>query len=414
MFLNTIGNNIQAAWDASKISKQSKQVYDQIVVKNESKNLILMKINYYLSKNKLSFNQYPGVIDLIFQQILPMISNPLQKTFEIGKQYENTPMCMQFTESMSFIIERSIIERIKNSSFFSILLDESMDITKEEQFLCYIRYFDHLKSEIRTSFVKIIPLKNQNGAQIFLEVKKYLTNKGLELEKCIGFRCDGASNMTGYRKGVYSFLLKPNPFLVLRHCANHRLALAHTDTVNKVKYINQYVDIISDIYAFFSKSPRRNVLLKKFQAELLEPELSVLKKYSTRWLSLGRCVKNISKMIQSLILTFDEEITLNDSQLTSESLEKYQNVYYQICEYKFLAITFFMLDLLSVVDKLCCQFQSDELNYDSYVTFTKTCFDEIEENYVKNEVYGDNFRVFKEKFKKMNFSQMFELSKENQ
>ena len=46
-----------------------------------------------------------------------------------------------------------------------------MDISKKEQLIIYGKYFDSEKQQFRTSFLKVIPLQNQNGAQIFLTVK---------------------------------------------------------------------------------------------------------------------------------------------------------------------------------------------------------------------------------------------------
>jgi len=309
----------QQAIIAMKDSASSKKVYEDIVLKNGTKNIALMKISYFLCQNLLSFNKFSDVTSLIFKQILPLILQDSSKNLEIEKHYENDNMCVQFVESISFVIERKVLENIKKSEYYSLLIDETMDISKKEQLIIYGKYFDSGKQQFRTSFLKVTPLQNQNGAQIFLTVKEYLSKNGLDIKKCMSFGCDGASNLTGYRKGVFSHLLKSNPFLILRHCANHRLALASADTKNDVKYINEYVDNISDIYSFFSRSARRNILLKKFQAETLEPELHVLKMCPTRWLSLSNCVKNMSKMLQSVVLTFDGELNSNDDKMTEES-----------------------------------------------------------------------------------------------
>ena len=239
----------------------------------------------------------------------------------INKNYENDTMCCQFVDSLSFVIERSILGTLRKSEYYSILIDESMDITRTEQLLIYARYFDSLKNEFKTSFLKVLPLQSQTGAHIYLAIKNFLKEKNIDTRKCIALGSDGAYNLTGYKKGVYSYLLKENPFLVLRHCANHRLALANSDATKEVNYIREYIDIVSDIYNFFSKSARRNVLLKKFQAEVMEPELNVLKMCATRWLSLSKCVKNICRMFQSLVLTFDEELNLYENGLTSDSRE---------------------------------------------------------------------------------------------
>jgi len=71
--------------------------------------------------------------------------------------------------------------------------------------------------------------------------------------------------------------------------------------------------------------------------------------------------------------------------------------------YKFISLTYFLIDILSIVDHLCFELQSDSLNYANFVKSVNTCLEEIQENYVDHEIYGDNFRAFKEKMDKKEF-----------
>ena len=63
----------KAALEASNESKNSKKIYDNLIIKNETKNIILMKISYFLCKNTRSFNKFAEITDLIFHQILDRI-----------------------------------------------------------------------------------------------------------------------------------------------------------------------------------------------------------------------------------------------------------------------------------------------------------------------------------------------------
>jgi len=99
------------------------------------------------------------------------------KQLNFGSHYENADMCVQFVDSIGFVVERSIIEQIYKSEYYSILVDESMDITKKEQLLIYAKYYDNSKQEFKTSFLTIINVKEQNGAQLFLSIKKFFGEK---------------------------------------------------------------------------------------------------------------------------------------------------------------------------------------------------------------------------------------------
>ena len=77
--------------------------------------------------------------------------------------------------------------------------------------------------------------------------------------------------MTGNKKGVLACFRNDNPFLTNLHCANHRLAFTGGDTTKTIEFLREYIVDINSIYKFFSKSAKRNCLLKKYQQETFEP-----------------------------------------------------------------------------------------------------------------------------------------------
>ncbi len=66
--------------------------------------------------------------------------------------------------------------------------------------------------------------------------------------------CDGASVMTGCENGVATLLKRKNPYLISLTLCCHRLALASSQAVDKVKAIAQYQKSLSAIYNYFSHS----------------------------------------------------------------------------------------------------------------------------------------------------------------
>lgn len=60
--------------------------------------------------------------------------------------------------------------------------------------------------------------------------------------------------MVGYRVGVITYLKKLNPWMINIHCTNHRLALAHKDLIKDFNYLEEFTNIVSLVYKYFSKS----------------------------------------------------------------------------------------------------------------------------------------------------------------
>jgi hypothetical protein len=89
----------------------------------------------------------------------------------------------------------NIIEDLKLSSSFSVITDETMDISRDEQLSIYIRYISNGK--IVESFIGFYLPKSTSGKDICDLVSSVLRAHGLNLKLIVGVGADGASNMSG-------------------------------------------------------------------------------------------------------------------------------------------------------------------------------------------------------------------------
>ena len=377
--------------------KKSKELFNKVLEKKESHNFIMLKISHFISKFNLSFNTYPVLCELIFRDVFKIMGVNIKN----DTNYENDKMCKQYIESISYIIEDKLILKAIKSPFYSLLFDESMDTSKIEQLIIYIKYYDEKNKKFVTTFLKILELEKQEGAYIYVKIRDLLQSVGLDLQKCMSIGTDGAHNMTGTKKGVFACFRNANPFLVNIHCANHRLALASSDTTKQLNFLKEYIDNISDIYAFFSRSSKRNVLLRKYQLETCEPHLNVLRMCDTRWLSLSHCVKNIRRTYGSIILAITEEFTeiVPTTEKAKKDEERLRKLLDSICSYKFIAFTHYLSDILQIIENLSLQFQKENTNYATFFNAIDVCMSEIKENYIDKILYGENYQSFLKEYK---------------
>jgi hypothetical protein len=92
----------------------------------------------------------------------------------------------------------NIIEDLILSSSFSVITDETMDISRDElyqQGSIYIRYISNGK--IVESFIGFYLPKSTSGKDICDLVSSVLRAHGLNLKLIVGVGADGASNMSG-------------------------------------------------------------------------------------------------------------------------------------------------------------------------------------------------------------------------
>ena len=116
---------------------------------------------------------------------------------------------------------KAIIRDLDNG-FFSILVDESCDISVKEQMvlvLCYV----NKKWIIIERFLGIIHVASTTVLSLKYVIECLLCEHNLNLSKLCGQGYDGASNMQGDINGLKILILKENKSAFYVHCFAHQL-----------------------------------------------------------------------------------------------------------------------------------------------------------------------------------------------
>jgi hypothetical protein len=99
-------------------------------------------------------------------------------------------------EDMAEDTESQVIEMVKNSTFYSIQLDESTDITNKAVLLCFVRF--ECQGELKEELLCSLNLPGRTtGSEIFDALNGCLLRHGIEWKKCVGICIGGAASMTG-------------------------------------------------------------------------------------------------------------------------------------------------------------------------------------------------------------------------
>jgi len=104
--------------------------------------------------------------------------------------------------SLGTFIRREIQNQIKsNAQIFSILLDETTDVSHKEQVSFVVCYVSDM--EIKERFLQVCTVESTTGKELENVVISLLQENGLDL-KNRGQGYDGAANMSGMYKGLQS------------------------------------------------------------------------------------------------------------------------------------------------------------------------------------------------------------------
>lgn len=138
--------------------------------------------------------------------------------------------------------QHTLTTNIENS-FFSLIIDESTDISVKKFLGLIIIYFSESQNQIVTTFLDMPQLFDFSASGIVEVIKKILLKYNLKLNNLIGIGTDNASVMTGVNNGVYVKLKEEIPNLILIRCICHSLQLATSSSSRQNTYKNLYKTI---------------------------------------------------------------------------------------------------------------------------------------------------------------------------
>ena len=101
-------------------------------------------------------------------------------------------------------MEESLLKRLRQVPFYSLMADECTDITTVEELSIYCRWVENgLPVE---HFLDIIPLTKADAKTIYTTLVDVLRAKDIPLSKLVGMGFDGAATFSRKRNGVQSLL----------------------------------------------------------------------------------------------------------------------------------------------------------------------------------------------------------------
>lgn len=102
-------------------------------------------------------------------------------------------------------IRDHILDEVRSVKFFSVMADESTDVSTLEQMSICLRFVDEShpsQPEVREEFSGFIQLENTNADSISRSILEFLENCNLDIGNLRGQGYDGASVMAGKVSGV--------------------------------------------------------------------------------------------------------------------------------------------------------------------------------------------------------------------
>ena len=267
---------------------------------------------------------------------------------QLSKTHRSTYSTWEFVHALNAVTEADDVGKLQKARYFSLLLDESNDITCAKNLMIYCQFLDIDKKKIEVKFMKLVALQECDAQSIFTSVVKYFDHIEVSLDKLIMFTSDGASVMLGCDNGVQAKLKSVVPHLIEFHCVAHREALSVSQAYQSVDYFVQIESILRAIYSYFAHSSVRTERLKFVFKVLNKKFVRLQKLFDIRWLSRLQAVRAIIRSYEALVTYFDDQ---SNEDITAEGIAK------RLKKYRFVVSLHFLCDILSTLGQLNKTFQ---------------------------------------------------------
>jgi hypothetical protein len=198
-------------------------------------------------------------------------------------------------EDMAEDTENQVIEMVKNSTFYSIQLDESTDITNKAVLLCFVRF--ECQEELKEELLCSLNLPGTTtGSEIFDALNGYVLRHGIEWKKCVGICIGGAASMTGHLSGVVTKVKDVgHPDILFTHCIIHREQLAAK------RMSPELHEVLSDVIKIINEIRHKALNSRIFEAlceEIGSQYTHLLLHAEVRWLSRGNILTRLFDLRQ--------------------------------------------------------------------------------------------------------------------
>ncbi|KAL5660857.1 hypothetical protein ACJX0J_027982, partial [Zea mays] len=182
-----------------------------------------------------------------------------------GVVLENAPLNAKYTspdiqkEILSVIameIRKHIRDEVGDAKF-SILVDETCDVSKREQMALVLRFVDK-DGVLQERFFDCVHVTNTRALTLKQELSHVLAIHSFDIQNLRGQGYDGASNMKGELNGLQALFLRECPYAYYVHCYAHRLQLALVAAAKDVVPVSQFFQKLLFIVNTVDSSSKRH------------------------------------------------------------------------------------------------------------------------------------------------------------
>ena len=261
----------------------------------------LLALRYLLRQGLSIRNDHSGSsnMSVLLDKVLD------EKLWVTENKYQSPEIVNEMIEMMAHKLLRDFLVDINSRRWFSLLADETRDVSNCEQLVLCLRWVSE-EYEVNEDQVGLIQLDNTTAETIYTSLKDSLIRLGIPLEKCRGQAYDGARNFQGHVSGVARRFMDDNAAALSVHCLAHSVNLCLQEVARSSKPVKEALNFAMDIIQLIKLSPKRQVTLETVQKQQESPSSTGIRSLCpTRWTVRAGAMQAIISNYQALRETME-------------------------------------------------------------------------------------------------------------
>ena len=268
---------------------------------------------------------------------------------------------------MCDMLKRSVVERVKASHAWALMVDETTDRSNREQMVLVVRYSEekdgqYVIKEDPISLVDVFKeMKNElecdesrmTGENLAKLIISRVRSLNLDFSKLVAQSYDGAASMASQKVGVSAHVKNLAPMAFYFHCTVHALNLA-TSQVMKVEIIRNALGTMESIIVFVCDGAKRQSLLTDVQEKSGRDKKRLIKISETRFVERHLAVERFCDEISSIYTALTQMTRWVDRKTSSNAT----NLIYAIQRSDFVIGLVIMKRIAAILRPLSQQLQA--------------------------------------------------------
>ena len=184
----------------------------------------LIEVSYYLAVNGHPHTDFHGLVEL---------EKMHEVKFHKGKSYENETACRDFIQNAAECLFQEDLEKLKRTTFISVLSDGNTDVAIVEKECIYILFVDPDEFKPKLLFFSLKEPISQDADGFYDAIERGLNDKNADtlLKDVVFFSSDGTAVNSSLNAGIIAKFKESYSWVVFIWCVSHWLELALKDAL---------------------------------------------------------------------------------------------------------------------------------------------------------------------------------------